>query len=102
MKIIAISNEQSFQVGEIVQYQAITKAKVLTPIVRFYDNHGVLGEKEYLCMAIIQPYSDELISILSHLTAKEQFHYAMNATINGQWQRFTIDDFVLNCIKTGK
>ena len=63
------NNNEPYLRGTIVDYEAISLAKNLTPVVKFE------GEEEpFLVLGIIRPYSPELCEALDKLTPIEQWN----------------------------
>lgn len=74
-KIISMSNafvsnagDNSLHVGVITDLIPLTKSMTLVPKAKFDD-----VDEEVLCMSVIMPYSDILLSSLNKLTAKERW-----------------------------
>jgi polynucleotide 5'-kinase involved in rRNA processing len=67
-KVIIRSNEnEPYEIGNIVDYVNITKARNLFPVIS-------VNEKNFICLGIIRHYSKEICNILDKLTPKEQWN----------------------------
>ena len=71
-RVIVRSNEDDpLLIGHINRFEDFGNPKnSLCPVVKCEKT-----EKEYVCMGITKPYSDELIETLKPLTPKEQWNY---------------------------
>ena len=68
-RVIVRSNEdEPIKGGILVRYEQIHSATI--PVVQFEDDG-----KLYMCMGIVRPYSDELMTTLFPMTPKEQWDH---------------------------
>jgi len=68
--IVRDNHDEPFLIGHIIRFDDLEgKSRTPLPVVKYEGE-----DEEYVCFAIVKPYSDELAATLSALSPKEQYN----------------------------